>query len=115
MKFVKRYMKPCAALILFTLFLKLVSAALDLMIPRILATMIDEIAPSASAGRILNAGIAMIVMAVLSLLSNVKGNIQSAEIAKRITGSSAWICLQRPCICQRARLTCFPFHRWRAG
>lgn len=85
MKFVKRYMKPCAALILLTLFLKLVSAALDLMIPRILATMIDEIAPSASAGRILNAGIAMIVMAVLSLLSNVKGNIQSAEIAKRIT------------------------------
>ena len=66
MKFVKRYMKPCAALILFTLFLKLVSAALDLMIPRILATMIDEIAPSASAGRILNAGIAMIVMAAVA-------------------------------------------------
>lgn len=79
------YVKPHLGAISWTMFVKLASAMMDLLIPAILARLIDHIVPQRSPGLIYLWGGIMIVCAAMAILSNVYANRMASATAGRIT------------------------------
>lgn len=80
MKTILKYMKPYNTYILFTLLLKFGASMMDLLIPSLLAKIIDDIVPLGEVRLIFWWGGVMILCAVISVTTNVRAN-RMAEIS----------------------------------
>jgi len=75
-----KYIKPYRAYMLLTLFLKFTAAMMDLLIPSLLARIIDDIVPLRDISLIFFWGGVMIVCAIVSVTTNVTAN-RMAEVS----------------------------------
>lgn len=80
MKGILKYIKPYSAFMLLTLFLKFVAAMMDLLIPSLLARIIDDIVPTGEVRLIFLWGGIMLICAVFSVTTNVTAN-RMAEVS----------------------------------
>lgn len=80
MKVLLRYIKPYGAFMLLTLFLKFAASMMDLLIPSLLAKIIDDIVPTEEVSLIFWWGGVMIGCAVISVTTNVRAN-RMAEVS----------------------------------
>ena len=80
MKGILKYIKPYSAFMLLTLFLKFVAAMMDLLIPSLLAKIIDDIVPTGEVRLIFLWGGIMLICAVFSVTTNVTAN-RMAEVS----------------------------------
>lgn len=80
MKGILKYIKPYGPFMLLTLFLKFVAAMMDLLIPSLLAKIIDEIVPTGQVRLIFLWGGIMLLCAVFSVTTNVTAN-RMAEVS----------------------------------
>ena len=80
MKGILKYIRPYGAYMLLTLFLKFVAAMMDLLIPSLLAKIIDDIVPTREVRLVFLWGGIMLVCAVFSITTNVRAN-RMAEIS----------------------------------
>lgn len=80
MRGILKYIKPYRAYMLLTLFLKFAAAMMDLLIPSLLAKIIDDIVPVGEVRLIFLWGGVMLVCAVLSVTTNVTAN-RMAEVS----------------------------------
>jgi len=85
MKYIWKYIKPYTLIISFTLLLKLVAAMMDLLIPSVLAKIIDDIVPTGDKNAIYYWGAIMLVFAVISMSTNFWANFTAAHTAGKIT------------------------------
>jgi ATP-binding cassette subfamily B multidrug efflux pump len=81
MKKIFRYLKPYQAVLSFGIFIKAVAGILDLMLPFILAIIIDRIIPTKSVPLVLLFGFFMLIAALLSITFNVWANRISAKVS----------------------------------
>ncbi len=80
MKILLRYIKPYGVFMLLTLFLKFAASMMDLLIPSLLAKIIDDIVPTGEVSLIFWWGGVMIGCAVISVTTNVRAN-RMAEVS----------------------------------
>lgn len=80
MKILLRYIRPYGAFMLLTLFLKFAASMMDLLIPSLLAKIIDDIVPTGEVSQIFWWGGVMIGCAVISVTTNVRAN-RMAEVS----------------------------------
>lgn len=80
MKGILKYIKPYGAFMLLTLFLKFVAAMMDLLIPSLLAKIIDDIVPTGEVRLIFLWGGIMLICAAFSVTTNVTAN-RMAEVS----------------------------------
>ena len=85
MKGILEYIKPYRAFMLLTLFLKFVAAMMDLLIPSLLAKIIDDIVPTGQVRLIFLWGGVMLVCAVFSVTTNVTANRMAESSAGGMT------------------------------
>jgi ATP-binding cassette, subfamily B, multidrug efflux pump len=81
MKKIFNYLKPYKGILSFGIFIKAVAGILDLMLPFILAIIIDRIIPTKSIPLILLYGLFMLIAAILSVTFNVWANRISAKVS----------------------------------
>lgn len=87
MKRLGRYLRPYVLFIIFTTVIKFSGAALELMIPRLMETILDRIVPAGDLRKILLYGGAMLLCALSCLACNVIANRMSAASSGKITGT----------------------------
>ena len=80
MKTLLKYLKPHLPLVLSCIFFKTFASFTDLIIPRLLAVIIDEDIPTGDITRVIRTGAFMILFAVLTLVFNITGNRLSARV-----------------------------------
>jgi len=85
MKGILKYIKPYGPFMLLTLFLKFVAAMMDLLIPSLLAKIIDDIVPTKEVRLIFLWGGIMIICAVFSVTTNVTANRMAETSAGGMT------------------------------
>lgn len=86
MKLLLHYLKPYVKQITIGMSSKLFSAIMDLLLPWILAFIIDSVIPQKSIPHILMWGGAMLVVSFLSISTNIVANRSAALVAKDTTG-----------------------------
>ena len=96
MKYILRYMKPLAGRIMGGMSIKLFGTVMDLLIPYILAHIIDQVTPRHDVKLVLLWGGIMIVCSFLAWLGNAWRRAWRA-IARAACGT---ICLTTLCICK---------------
>ena len=82
MKYILRYMKPLAGRIMGGMSIKLFGTVMDLLIPYILAHIIDQVTPRHDVKLVLLWGGIMIVCSFLAWLGNVLANRVAAGVAR---------------------------------
>ena len=87
MKYILRYMKPLAGRIMGGMSIKLFGTVMDLLIPYILAHIIDQVTPRHDVKLVLLWGGIMIVCSFLAWLGNVLANRVAAGVARDRTRS----------------------------
>ncbi len=85
MSILKGYIKPLRGLIFLAILFKFLGSIANLMFPRILAHMIDEIAPTGDLLTIYQYGGAMLLLAVLSCYLNLSGNQKASKASCTVT------------------------------
>lgn len=80
MKGILKYIKPYGAFMALTLFLKFVAAMMDLLIPSLLAKIIDDIVPTREVRLVFMWGGIMLLCALFSVTTNVTAN-RMAEVS----------------------------------
>ena len=85
MKTVAGYIKSHLFIVFFCVLFKGIAAVSDLMIPRLLAVMIDEDIPSSDINRVYRTGAVMLAFAILALTFNIIGNRLAARVSSRFS------------------------------
>ena len=85
MKRLMKYIRPYVGFIILTMFIKLLGAGLELLIPYLMEIILDDIVPAREQGKIFLYGGLMLLCAVGCLGGNVLANRMSARSAGRIT------------------------------
>lgn len=85
MKYILRYMKPLAGRIAVGMSIKFGGTIMDLLIPYILAHIIDEVTPQKSISKVAIWGGIMILCSLLAWLGNVLANRAAAAVARDCT------------------------------
>ena len=85
MKTLGDYIKPCTKAICFGLFLKSAGSILELFLPSILSTIIDEAVPAENIKMIIYLMILMVVCALGAWFLNIASNRNAASVARDIT------------------------------
>ena len=85
MKTLTRYLKAHVLMVVACIFFKTVAAFADLMIPRLLAVIIDEIVPTRDITAVYMMGAVMLTCALFALTFNIIGNRLSARVSARFT------------------------------
>lgn len=80
-----KYIKPYILMMSLGFVIKFAATILDLVIPWVLAYMIDEIAPLKDMNKILFWGAVMAVSAIAALGSNIGANTMAAKVSSKIT------------------------------
>ena len=81
MKTIFKYLKPYQSKLFLGIFIKAIAGILDLMLPFLLAVIIDRIIPTKSIPLVLWFGVMMLTAAILSLTFNVIANRISAKVS----------------------------------
>ena len=81
----RRYIRPYYGYILLTMLIKFFGALVELLIPYLLETILDDVVPTGSRSGILLTGGAMVLCALLCVSSNIVANRMSAKSAGNIT------------------------------
>ncbi len=85
MKHLSKYIRPYWWYILITLFIKFLGTYVELMIPNLMETMIDEKAPAGDLPQIYLYGGGMLLCAILALAGNIIANRMTAFSSGKIT------------------------------
>ncbi len=85
MKTLTRYLKAHVIMVVACIFFKTVAAFADLMIPRLLAVIIDEIVPTRDITAVYTMGGVMLACALFALTFNIIGNRLSARVSAKFT------------------------------
>ena len=85
MKRLMKYIGPYMGLIVLAMFIKLLGAGLELMIPYLMEIILDDVVPAGQKNMIFVYGAGMLVCALGCLAANVIANRMSAKSAGRIT------------------------------
>lgn len=85
MRMIFHYLKPFLARMSLGLTIKFTGAIMDLLLPWILSYLIDEVAPQRDMGLVALWGGAMILAAVLALVTNIVANRMAAWVAQHAT------------------------------
>ncbi len=80
-----KYIRPFGGCIALTLFIKFVASLMELLIPSILAKMIDDVVPLGNRGLIVLWGGTMVLCAAIALVGNIVANRMAAKSSGRIT------------------------------
>ena len=81
MKFIYRYVKPYIALALFGITVKFLGTIAELILPSLLATILDDIAPTGNIGDVLICGAGMTLCALVTISFNIIANRTAAKVA----------------------------------
>ncbi len=81
----KSYLKPYYGYMILTMFIKLIGAVVELMIPSLLKIMLDDLVPSGRMDWILLCGGAMVLCALACLFANLISNRMSAKSSGKVT------------------------------
>ncbi|MDI9469222.1 MAG: ABC transporter ATP-binding protein [Bacillota bacterium] len=82
---IRRYLRPELALLSFGLTMKFLGSVAELVIPMLLADMLDEVVPTGNRRAIWLQGGLMLLFAVLALVGNIVANQNSARVSSRVT------------------------------
>lgn len=85
MKMVFRYIRPFVPRMLLGFMIKFTGAIMDLLLPWMLSKIIDDVAPQKDVGLVLLWGGAMLLAAVLALVTNIVANRMAAWVAQHTT------------------------------
>ena len=85
MKTFLRYVRPSTLMILIGLTIKFIATICDLVIPSVLATLIDDVAPTGNTAAVWRWGALMFGVTVLAVVTNISANFMAAHTAGRIT------------------------------
>ena len=85
MKRLMKYIGPYVGLIVLAMFIKLLGAGLELMIPYLMEIILDDVVPAGQKNMIFVYGAGMLLCALGCLAANVIANRMSAKSAGRIT------------------------------
>lgn len=85
MKILVKYLKPYVPRMALGFVYKFTGTIMDLLLPWILAYIIDEIVPLSDMGRVIIWGAAMVACAVLAVLGNVIANRMASAVARDVT------------------------------
>ncbi len=85
MKTILSYIRPKVPIMSVQLFIKFLGTVLELLLPWMLSTILDDFVPAGETSKIYLWGIMMIVCAALALASNVIANKMATSISKDIT------------------------------
>lgn len=85
MKLMLQYLKPYQTKVVFGIFIKALAGVLDLMLPFLLAMIIDTIIPTQSLVLVVSFGLVMFLAAIASLVLNIWANRISARISTDAT------------------------------
>ena len=85
MKKLGKYIRPYWAYICLTMFIKFLGTYVELMIPDLMETMIDEKAPAGDLPQIYLYGAGMLLCAILGLVGNIVANRMTAKSSGNIT------------------------------
>lgn len=83
MKFILRYIKPYTSAVLLGLLIKFIGTVSDLVLPSVLAELIDKAVPSQDYARIVMCGIVMLFFSVVAFSFNVIANRMAANVARK--------------------------------
>lgn len=87
MKTILKYARPYLKRILFGLSIKTISTLMDLLIPWMLAKIIDDVIPTGDINMIFLYGAGMILCSILCLAGNVTANRMASSVARDTTGT----------------------------
>ncbi len=88
MKTLFQYIKPLRFFLFWTMFFKTIAAMTDLILPRILSHIIDQVAPTVSSDRLAPIylwGIVMVLFSAASLFFNILANRRCSRFAAKVT------------------------------
>ncbi len=85
MKTFLRYVRPSTLMIIIGLSIKFIATICDLVIPSVLATLIDDVAPTGDTAAVWRWGALMLGVTVLAVITNITANCMAAYTAGRIT------------------------------
>ncbi len=85
MELLKRYLRPMLKVILWGLFMKTTAAVMVLLLPYLLAYVIDEVTPLNDLSLIIFYGVIMVLIAVLGWIFDIKANRLASRTAKDAT------------------------------
>jgi len=85
MKFVLKYIKPFSLRLSVQMVVKFLATIMDLLLPFILAHIIDKVTPTKDTDALIFWGIVMLICAFLSLFFNITANRMAAAIARDTT------------------------------
>ena len=87
MKLMMRYLKPFLGTMAFGLSIKIIGTLMDLVLPYILAYIIDDVVPAGERNAIFFWGGIMIVCSIIALVANVWANRLASRVARDTTKS----------------------------
>lgn len=82
MNLIFRYMKPHFPRMVVGFMVKFSGTVMDLLLPWILAYIIDEVVPEADIARVVQWGLVMVVCAFIAVLGNVTANRMASSVAR---------------------------------
>ena len=85
MKYILRYLAPYRTRILYGSVIKFAGTIMDLVLPWILAYLIDDVVPEKHIGAIVLWGVVMMIAALFGLLGNVRANRMASSVARDAT------------------------------
>ncbi len=85
MKRLWKYIRPYTVFIVFTMFIKLTAALLELLIPKFMEIILDEVVPTGKVKPIVWLGLLMVAVSGISLVFNIIANRMTAISSGKIT------------------------------
>ncbi|MBR4895943.1 MAG: ABC transporter ATP-binding protein, partial [Clostridia bacterium] len=85
MKHVLRYVRPFFGKMMLGFTFKFGGTIMDLFLPMLLSTIIDDIVPTGNRRNIYLAGLLMLVCSVLAIAGNITANRMAARVARDTT------------------------------
>jgi len=83
LKFILRYIKPYKWAIFLGLFIKFIGTISDLVLPSVLARLIDKEVPEKSVSGIVICGVVMLFFSLIAFVFNVVANRMAADVARK--------------------------------
>ena len=84
MKYILKYVKPCAGMIVLSMLLKLTGTMMELMIPYVMEHILDSVAPTHSLSAVLLWGVGMILLAIVTRFFNVTANRSAIRSSRKV-------------------------------
>lgn len=114
MELLKKYLKPLLKEMSISFLMKTLGALAVLLLPYLLAYVIDTIVPTKDIQRIVVYGLIMIAVSIAGWIFDIKANRLASRVAGTPRFTSGMICLKKRSDCRAARGMNLRFHRWKA-